>query len=179
MTSQKYLAHFTSCLLKTKMVPRSNSVRAKLFRVLHNAVCWHRREIVECEYLLDLFGETSPFDNNEGRFRHVIKTASELIGRSPEIYEICQTINRLTQDAHAERIFELTLDALVERGAKIDADKRLLVLIKGALAEKETQDFLDSLSSKSEERKQLAEMVDKAVSEAAAEFREKFGLSAT
>jgi hypothetical protein len=96
MDSARYLAHFASCLLKTKLAERSNSVRAKLFRVLHDAVCWHRSEIPEIRYLMDLLGQTGSFDPNEARFRHAIRVALQLIGRSPALSEICATINRLT-----------------------------------------------------------------------------------
>jgi hypothetical protein len=182
LSSAKYIAHFASCLLKSKLAERSNSVRAKLFRVLTDTVAYHGSEIPEVKYLTGLFRETGSFDANEGRFRFAIKTALQLIGRSAALSEISATIARFSQDAHTERVFELCLDALGERDkalAKLDDDKRLAVLIRGVIAENEVNDLLDSLTPKSAEREAAEKMVNKAIDEAVAEFREKFGASAS
>src|SRR5579862_6571162 len=115
--SARYIANFADCLFRAKMVERSNSVRARLFRVFHDAVCYHRREIPEIRYLLDVLGKTGPFDSDEGRFRSAIKIALQLLGRSSALSEIAETIRNLAVNAHAQHLFEACLDASTKQAA--------------------------------------------------------------
>jgi hypothetical protein len=177
-----FIARFAAKLLETRMVERSNSVRGRFFNILHEAVAVHRSSIREVSFVSECLSSTSPFDADERNFRGCVRGIVSTLGRSPAtvIGEIAATIRRLLAEAGYSDIMEATLKALKRQDddiAKRDADKRLLVLIKGALAEKDTQDFLDSLSPKSEERER-AGMVNKAIDEAVAELREKFGVPA-
>jgi hypothetical protein len=178
-----FIARFAAKLLQTRMVERSNSVRGRFFNILREAVAVHRSSIREVSFVSERLSSTSPFDADERNFRGCVRDIVSTLGRSPAtvIGEIAATIRSLLTEAAYGDLWEGTLKALKRQDddvAKRDADKRLVVFINAALAEKDTQDFLDFLSPKSEERER-AGMVNKAIDEAVAEFREKFGVPAS
>jgi hypothetical protein len=131
MNAARYLAQFGACLLKTKCVERSNSVRIRLFRILCNVVACHREDIPSVRHVFDLIRETGGFDRDEGRFRHCVAMTLAEIGRSPAIVQIAKTLETFNQAERDLRVIELAVEAL-ERQNK---EQKLLALAGDVLWE--------------------------------------------
>jgi hypothetical protein len=129
------IAKFAFSLLRTCRAERSNSARRRLFTVLCDTVARHGDGIPEEKYLRGLLHESGPFDKNESRFRHCVKTAVQLFGRSAQICQIGETIDRLLGEVEMELLLTRA-DASLE---KINARAKSQYLAEDVVREIEAQ----------------------------------------
>jgi hypothetical protein len=132
------IAKLCSSLLATRMAERSNSARYRLFQILSDTITRHGDDISEHKYLRDLWRETGPFDQNERRFRHFVKTAAHLFGRSTKVCDIGETVLRLWQETEMEAVLDRAAAAM----RRVNDRAQLQGLAEGVIREFENQDRL-------------------------------------
>ena len=125
-------------IMKTKLAPRSNSARAKLFGILNGTIARHRSQIPHIGYVQSLLRETNGFDENEQRFQHAVSYAVSCIksAKDSELPEILKSMHGLAVDAQFERICEQAAAVLEQQ----TAERTKLALAEGFFRELAARD---------------------------------------
>lgn len=92
---------FGRALLNTSRCERSNSARAKAFRILHSTLSKHQN-LPDCGVGLNVLRDVSPF-SDERDFRRAVSFACRCLPRTDEI---AQTLAAEIQNAAFERALE-------------------------------------------------------------------------
>lgn len=136
-----YVRHFGYVLLKTKRAMRSNSVRARLFHVLIDTVAFHRDQVHGSNHVFDEFRNTSPFSDDEQKFKYSVSLAIASICQSQNLADISRTLLKFAEEARDERV----LEKVVEMIQRQTANDKITAAATGLVREWQFHEELDAI----------------------------------